>query len=209
MTKKNETPKTIVALNISRLSVHDLIGKTSAIIAAMTGNKSFPSPSPTLATVTSDSTALASAQTVALTKTKGAVAERNVKLAVVVVDLRLLAAYVQGVAIGDPVNAISIIESAGMSVKKPRTTTPKQDLALKHGAVSGIVEVVAKAQGQRTSYEWQWSTDGKTWTSLPTTIQAKTSITGLIPGTTIYVRHAVVTKTGVGDFGQVASMMVQ
>ena len=209
MTNNNEAPKTIVVLGISHLSVHDLIGKTSAIIAAMTGNKSFPSPSPTLATVTSDSTSLASAQTVALTKAKGAAAERNVKLAVVVVDLRLLAAYVQGVAIGDPVNAISIIESAGMSVKKPRTTTPKQDLALKHGAVSGIVMVKAKAQGPRSSYEWQWSTDGKTWTSLPTTIQANTSITGLTPGTTIYVRHAVVTKTGVSDFGQVVNMMVQ
>jgi hypothetical protein len=209
MTTKNEVPKTIVVLGISNLSVHDLIGKTSAILAAMTGNKSFPSPSPTLATVTSDSTALVSAQSVALTKAKGAAAERNVKLAIVVSDLKLLAAYVQGVADGDSATAISIIESAGMSVRKPRQTTPKQDLALKHGAVSGIVEVFAKAQGPRTSYEWQSSTDGKTWTALPTTIQAKTSITGLTPGTTIYVRHAVVTKTGVGDFGQVVSMMVQ
>ncbi len=209
MTTNSKVPKTIVVLGISRLSVHDLIGKTSAIIAAMTGNISFPSPSPTLATVTSDSAALSSAQTVALTKAKGAAADRNVKLAVVVDDLRLLAAYVQGVAIGDPANAISIIESAGMSVKKPKTDTPKQDLALKHGAVSGAVDVLAKAAGPRTSYVWQWSTDGKTWTMLSPTIQAKTSITGLTPGTTIYVRHAVVTKTGVGDFGQVVSMMVQ
>jgi hypothetical protein len=209
MTKKNEVPKTIVALGIGHVSVHDLIGKTSAIIAAMTGNPSFPSPFPTLATVTSDSAALTSVQAVALTRAKGAAAERNAKLAIVVADLKLLAAYVQSVADGGPANAISIIESAGMSVMKPRETTPKQDLALKHGAVSGIVLVLAKAQGPHAAYEWQWSTDGKTWTSLPTTIQAKTSITGLTPGTTIYVRHAVVTKTGVGDFGQVASMMVQ
>ena len=209
MTNNNEAPKTIVVLGISHLSVHDLIGKTSAIIAAMTGNKSFPSPSPTLATVTSDSTALVSAQSVALTKAKGAAAERNAKRAIVVGDLKLLAAYVQGVADSDPANAISIIESAGMSVMKPKQITPKQDLALKHGAVSGVVMVFAKAQGPRSSYEWQWSTDGKTWTTLPTTIQANTSITGLTPGTTIYVRHAVLTKTGVGDFGQVVSMMVQ
>jgi len=209
MTTKNEVPKTIVVLGIGHLSVHDLIGKTTAIIVAMTGNKSFPSPSPTLAKVTSDCTALTSAQAVALTRAKGAAAERNAKLAIVVADLKLLAAYVQSVADGDLANAISLIESAGMSVMKPRKTTPKQDLALKHGAVSGLVLVLAKAQGPRTSYEWQWSTDGKTWTSLPTTIQAKTSITGLTPGTTIYVRHAVVTKTGVGDFGQVVSTMVQ
>ncbi len=209
MTTNNKVPKTIVVLGIAHLSVHDLIGKTTAILAAMTGNISFPSPSPTLATVTSDNTALTSAQAVALTRAKGAAAERNVKLAIVVSDLKLLAAYVQGVADGDLANALSIIESAGMSVKNPGKKTPKQDLALKHGVVSGVVDVLAKAQGPRTSYEWQWSTDGKTWTALPTTIQAKTSITGLIPGTTIYVRHAVVTKTGVGDFGQVASMMVQ
>lgn len=209
MTTKNAVPKTIVVLGISHLSVHDLIGKTSAIIAAMTGNKSFPSPSPALAKVTSDSAALASAQTVALTKAKGTAAERNAKLAIVVDDLKLLAAYVQGVANGDLAHAISIIESAGMSVRKPRTVPPKQDLALKHGVVSGVVEAIAKAQGPRSSYEWQWSTDGKTWTAVPTTIRAKTSITGLTPGTTIYVRHAVVTKNGVGDFGQVVSMMVQ
>jgi hypothetical protein len=209
MTTNNKVPKTIVVLGIAHLTVHDFIGKTSAILAAMTGNISFPSPSPTLATVTSDSTALTNAQAVALTRAKGAAAERNVKLAIVVSDLKLLAAYVQGVADGDPANALSIIESAGMSVKKPGQKTPKQDLALKHGAVSGVVDVLAKAQGPRTSYEWQWSTDGKTWSALPTTIQAKTSITGLIPGTTIYVRHAVVTKTGVGDFGQVVSTMVQ
>jgi hypothetical protein len=175
----------------------------------MTGNTWFPSPSPTLATVTSNSTALVSAQAVALTKAKGAAAERNAKLAIVVGDLKLLAAYVQSVADGDLANAISIIESAGMSVMKPKQITPKQDLALKHGAVSGVVMVFAKAQGPRSSYEWQWSTDGKTWTTLPTTIQANTSITGLTPGTTIYVRHAVVTKTGVSDFGQVVNMMVQ
>jgi hypothetical protein len=209
MTKKNEVLKNIVVLGIANLSVHDLMGKTSAIVAAMTGNAWFPSPSPTLATVTTDSSALASAQTVALTKAKGAAAERNAKLAIVVSDLKLLAAYVQAVADGDLANAISIIESAGMSVMKPKKVSPKQDLALRHGVVSGVVLVFAKAQGPRTSYEWQWSTDGKTWTALPTTIQAHTSITGLTPGATIYVRHAVITKTGVGDFGQVVSMMVQ
>jgi len=204
----NEVLKIIVVLNIGRLTVHDLIGKTNAVLTAMTGNKTFPSPTPTLATLSADNDALASAQAVALTRAKGAAAERNVKRAIVVEDLKLLAAYVQSVANADPPNAISIIESAGMSVQKPKMTTPKQDLALKPGKVSGTVDVFAKAHGPRTAYEWQWSADGKTWTSLSTTVRANTSITGLVPGTTIFVRHAVITSAGVGDFGQVVSAMV-
>jgi len=206
----SQVHKIIVVLNISHLTVHALMAKTIAIITAMTGNKSFPSPSPTLATVTTDNTALSNAESVALTKAKGAAADRNAKRTIVVNDLKLLAAYVQGVAnAADPADAISIIESAGMSVRKPKATQPKQDLSLKQGKVSGEVEVVAKAQGPRASYEWQWSADQKTWNVLPSTLQAKTSITGLTPGTTVYVRHAVVTKTGVGDWSQVVSMMVQ
>jgi hypothetical protein len=207
-TTNKEVPKTLVVLGIGHITVHDLIGKTNAILTAMTGNTSFPSSTPTLATVTSDNTALSNAQSVALTKAKGAAADRNAKRSIVVSDLKLLAAYVQSVADANPADAISLIESAGMSVRKPSTRQPKQDLALKPGKVSGVVEVAAKAQGPRASHEWQWSADGKTWTTLPTTLQAKTSIAGLTPGSTIYVRHAVVTKTGVSDFGQVVSMMV-
>ena len=96
-----------------------------------------------------------------------------------------------------------------MAVKKTVTPKPKQDLALKPGTISGAVNVVAKAGAARASYDWEWSTDQKTWTTLPSTLQAHTTIQGLVAGTTIYVRHRVVTKAGVGDWSQIVSTMVQ
>jgi hypothetical protein len=191
------------------MTVPQLIGKTSSVVTAMTGNKWFPSPSPTLVVVTTDNTALETAQTLAVTKAKGAVADRNAKRAVVLSDLKRLASYVEGVADANPADAQAIIESAGMAVKKTVTPKPKQDLALKPGPVSGAVNVVAKAGAARASYDWEWSTDQKTWTTLPSTLQAHTTIQGLVAGTTIYVRHRVVTKAGVGDWSQIVSTMVQ
>jgi hypothetical protein len=162
-----------------------------------------------LAVVTTDNNALSTAQTLATSKLKGAVADRNAKRVIVVSDLKQLVAYVEGVADANSADAQTIIESAGMTVKKTVTPKPKQDLALKPGPVSGAVKVVAKAAATRSSYEWEWSTDQKTWTALPSTIQAKTTIQGITPGTTIYVRRRVVTKAGVGDWSQIVSTMVQ
>jgi hypothetical protein len=39
-------------------------------------------------------------------------------------------------------------------------------------------------------------------------MQAKTTIAGLTVGTTVYVRHRPVTKTGPGDWSQPVSMTV-
>jgi hypothetical protein len=206
------TPKVhkfVAIVATSKLTVPELIGKTTSVVTAMTGNKWFPSPNPTLAVLTTDNNALEAAQTLAVTKAKGAAADRNTKRAVVLSDLKRMASYVEGVADANPDDAQAIIESAGLSVKKTVTPKPKQDLALKPGTISGAVKVVAKSAGPRTSYDWEWSTDQKTWTPLPSTIQARTTIQGLTAGTTIYVRHRAVTKTGVTDWGQIVSTMVQ
>ena len=49
----------------------------------------------------------------------------------------------------------------------------------------------------KASHEWQYSTDGgKTWTSVQTTLQAKTTVPGLQPGNTVVFRHRAVTKSG-------------
>ncbi len=42
----------------------------------------------------------------------------------------------------------------------------------------GSVKLIAKAVATRASYEWQYSIDQKTWTNAPSTLQAKTVISG-------------------------------
>lgn len=178
-----------------------------AILTAMTGNASFPNPSPPLATVEADLAGFNAAEAAALTRTKGAAQERNVKLVTLRADLDHLTAYVQQVADATPSSAASIIESAGMAVRKVTAHT-KGDVSVAQGSVSGSAKLVVKSVAGRAAYEWQYSTDQKTWLYAPSTLQAKTEVDGLSPGTAYFFRSRGITKTGPGDYTQVVSLLV-
>jgi hypothetical protein len=54
---------------------------------------------------------------------------------------------------------------------------------------------------ERASHDWQYSSDGgKTWISAPSSLQAKTTLSGLTPLTTVMVRQ---------DWDQPVSAVVQ
>jgi hypothetical protein len=53
------------------------------------------------------------------------------------------------------------------------------------------------------------STDQKTWTSLPMTLQAKTGVSGLTAGTTYYFRVQPVTRTGAESWSQIVTLLVK
>jgi hypothetical protein len=188
--------------------VKSVITLSQNIATALTNNPSFPSPNPPLATLQADVAALNVAETAVLSRTKGAVEARNAKLLVVKSDLENLRTYVQTIAhAANPTNAESIIQSAGMMVRKS-TLADKAALAVKAGSVSGTVNLVAKAAATRASYAWQYSTDQKTWTTVPPTLKAKTGIAGLTVNTVYYFRVQPLTKTGVEDWSQIVSFSV-
>jgi len=200
--------RSIAVLKLSP-RIKNVITFAQSLSTAMTGNASFPSPNPTLATFQANITALTNAETAVLARTKGAVQDRNAKLATLKTDLETLKAYVQGVAdAANPTNAASIVESAGMTVRKI-TLHDKPALGVKQGSVSGTVNLAAKAPAHRAAYAWQYSTDQKTWTSTPQTLQAKTGVSGLTAGTTYYFRVQVLTMTGEGDWSQIVSLLVK
>jgi len=198
--------RSIVALKNPR-RVPDLIVYAKKVVTAMTGNPSFPTPNPPLATVESDISELDVAEAAVLTRTKGASANRNVKLAIVRSDMEKLKAYVQETADTNPGTAESVIQSAGMSVKKI-TLHDKAELSVLPGVLPGSVHLVAKAAAHRAAYEWQYSLDGKTWTSLPATLQAKTVAEGLTSATNYSFRVRPVTKGGEGAWSQIISALV-
>jgi predicted phage tail protein len=207
----NTTTKSVrrptIALALPK-SVPALISYAQGIVTRMTGNPSFPSPVPTLAAVTAALADLQTAETAALARTKGAVTARNEKRTVLVAALQQLRAHVQAIADADPTQASSIIESAGVAVRKTPTHTARA-FAAKPGPVSGVAKVTAAAASRRASYEWQYSADGgKTWVTAPATLQARTTIAGLTAGSTVQFRYRAVTKTGEGDWSQPASLMV-
>jgi hypothetical protein len=179
----------------------------SSILAAMTDNASFPTTTPPLATVQTDLAAFNAAEATALTRAKGAAEARNAALQTLHDDLLHLMNGVQAAANANPANADAIIQSAGMAVRKVTLHT-KGPLTVALGTVSGSVKLVAKAVASRACYEWQYSTDQKTWTEVPPTLQAKTEIDGLLTATAYFFRFRGVIKTGTGDWSQVVSLLV-
>jgi hypothetical protein len=175
----------------------------------MTGNPNFPSPIPTLAEFGIAIGDLQSAETLALGRTKGAVTLRNEKRTALVAVIQRLRTYVQSVADLDGTNAASIITSAGFAVRKTPTRTARVFHAAP-GPVSGTADIVAPSAARRASYEWQYSTDGgKTWVALPPTLQAKTSIAGLTPGSSAEFKYRAVIRTGAADWSPAVSLTVQ
>ena len=114
---------------------------------------------------------------------------------------------VQQVADANPATAQSLIEGAGFTIRKT-TSRPKSPIKAEPGGVPGSVKLSAKAVAQRASYEWQYSTDQKTWINAPASLQAKTVITGLTTGTPVYFRFRGVTKAGEGAYSQVVQILV-
>ena len=179
------------------------------VVTDMTGNAAFPTPAPTLAEVTAGITALQTAESAALARTAGAVTARNDRKAELVALLQDLRGYVQKTADANADNSAAIIQSAGIGVKKTPLHKPRV-FAASQGAVSGTVKLVTASAGHRASYDWEYSIDGgKTWVSLPSSLQAKTSVIGLAAGTTVLFRFRAVTKTGVADWSQPVALLVK
>jgi hypothetical protein len=209
MTSQTKSPRRSLASLKLPTKVPALIAYAQGIVKAMTGNPSFPNPQPTIAVVTAAIDDLVAAESAALARTKGAVAVRNEKRIVLVPLLQQLRGYVQTTADANIDNSASIIQGAGLAVRKTAIRPPRGFNA-RPGAVSGTARLVAASAARRSSYEWQYSIDGgKTWVTAPVTLQAKTTVLGLTPGASVQFKYRPVTKTGEGDWSQSVSLIVK
>jgi hypothetical protein len=189
--------------------VADFIAYATGVAHAMTNNPAFPTPVPALSALSAAVSDLQAAETLALTRAKGTAAARNDKRAVVVSLLRQLGGYVQAIADGTPENGATIIQSAGIPVRKV-TVRATRVFGATAGPVTGSAKLTATIAARRASYEWEYSTDGgKTWVGAPSTLQAKTTVTGLPVGTSVLFRYKGVTKTGEGDWSQGLALLVR
>jgi len=200
-------PRSLVSLALPK-TVSALITYAAQIVKASTNNPSFPNPSPTLAALTQAIADLQAAEAAALSRLKGAVQARNDKRLALVQLLELFKAYVQSVADANNETAPTVIKSAGLAVRKAPVRKPHV-FAVKQGATSGTVKISTISAGPRSAYDWQYSTDGgKTWPLMSSTVQAKTSLSGLTAATTVMFRYRTITKTGVSDWVAPLSLLV-
>ena len=208
MSRPSNTQTPIASLNLPR-RVQPLITYARAIVTAMTANPHFPAPTPALAAVTTATDDLQLAETAALTRAKGTIAVRDEKWAALVTVLRQLKGYVQTVVDANVETGTSIIESAGIAVKKIGARKPRV-FAAEQGAVSGAAKLVAPYAGGRAFYAWQYSLDGgKTWLAAPGTMQATTTVAGLTPGASVQFRYRPATKSGEGDWSPPVTLIVR
>jgi hypothetical protein len=206
-TPKKTIHRTIVSLKLPG-RVTDLIARALAIVKALTGNPAYPSPVPALAAITAAIEALQAAHTAALTRTKGTATVRNEKHEALVKLLMQLKSYIQTQADANVENVASLVESAGVGVRKVATRHPRV-FAATVGALSGTAELVAPT-ARRGAYEWEYSIDGgKTWIVAPPTLQSRTTVSGLQPGSTVQFRYRSVVKTGASDWSPPLSLIVQ
>jgi hypothetical protein len=204
----NPAHRIVASLNLPT-KVPALIQYAQNIAKGMTANPAFPTPTPALAAVTAAIAALNAAETATLTRLKGAVSTRNAARAALIMLLRQLGSYIQAIADADPENGASIIESAGIGIRKTPVRAPRVFNATP-GPTTGSAKLVTAAVAHRASYEWETSTDGgKTWVPAPPTLQARTVVTGLPAGTSVQFRYRAVTKTGGGDWSPPVSLLVK
>jgi hypothetical protein len=173
------------------------------------GNPSFPNPVPSAAALKNAGDTLATANAKARHGGPAAVADRDQKRrdAEDLVDQYVI--YVRATVKAqttDPVVAATLILSSGLSIKKV-ARAPKAPLAAKHGRVSTEVDLTARAADRRATYFWEYSLDQKTWTSAPSTLQAKTTIAGLTPGQEYAFRFRVQTRKGMSDYSEVVKLI--
>jgi hypothetical protein len=207
MTTTKTDHRSIVALKLPT-RIQALITYAGGILKAVTGNPSFPTLVPMLATLTAAIAELQTAETAALARTKGAVITRDEKRTALVQLLQQLKGPIQAAADANLESGASIIASAGIEVKKTVVRSPRV-FGAKPGAVTGTAKLVTASGGHRASYEWEYSTDGgKTWVTTPVTLQAKTTVLGLTAGTTVQFRNRPVTKAGEGNWTQPVTLVV-
>jgi hypothetical protein len=157
MSTSQKAKKVLLALGISKISPAQVIANSEHYVLCMTGNAHFPSPSPTLAAVSAQTTVLQNAYTLSLQRTKGSVSAMHVQLDALKLLLKSLVSYVEGIANADPVNAVEIAQSSGIPEKKAAVHTPKT-FSVKLGKVKGSVMLNTKAV-KGGVYIYQMTTD--------------------------------------------------
>jgi len=195
MNNKAKVQKVLVALGLSKLTVPQLIANTRLYVQNMTGNVNFPTPTPTLAAVSAQQAKLEAAYTLSQTRVKGAVSDMHTEQKALHILLKSLATYVEAIANATPEQAVGIIESSGMPVKKPSVHAPKT-FTVKTTATPGEVELNTKAV-KKAIYTYAMTTDPNTatsWVDIIVNNDVKNTHGGLSSGTRYYFRVATTVK---------------
>ncbi len=185
-------------INFSRLNDGNLESATHTILSNLNGNAYFPTPVPSLASVTTASNDFSNALIEAKSGNRAAIAEKNRMRAQLIILLRSLATYVTFAADGD----ITKLLTSGFDISKddqPSDISKPENLQVLNGANSGELEIMVNAVKGAKSYLHEFTTDisaeTPVWNSIATTSRRLT-INNLQPGSKYYCRVGAVGSKG-------------
>jgi hypothetical protein len=192
-----------IKLNFSRLPITQKVAKAQQIVAALTGNSNFPTPSPALTAITTSindlDAAFAGAQ-IARQAAKEKTSTQNEKEDALDQLIAKLAAYVESIAGGNE----ALILSAGMDMRAApvtSTSTPEQPqgLTTTPGDHDGEIDLAWDAVIGAKSYVIDKSGEPATatsWTHAGVSTRSTFTAQGLTSGSRYWFRVAAVNGNG-------------
>ena len=170
---------------LTRDSDSKLVVDSGAIITAMTGNASYPSPNPPLPTVATAREEFITAIEEAMHRDLEKLSVRRAKRSSLVSLLRQLASYVAGYCDGD----MAVLQSSGFPTQKPTREPsgplPKpDDPILRQGPTDGSLRARTTTVLGVYSYNWRvaLASEPTEYVQTAQTTAARVTFTGLTPG---------------------------
>jgi hypothetical protein len=197
-----------VSLGFARKIDTDLIAFTRNVITLMTGNTNYPTPSPTLAVLTTSVNAFEVAVHDALDGGKIAIATRNASRNELLSLLRQLAAYVTGNCKAD---VLALIGSGFNAVKTPAPVgvlPAPQNLRLEYTGMSGELLLKFDRVNNAANYSVQSAENPNgPWEDQDLSTAARVKIGGLTAGKVYWVRACANGSHGASEWGGPATAM--
>jgi hypothetical protein len=216
MAKKQKRPRG--ALKTKRRIATSALPRAKLMEKGLGDNSGlFPNPNPALPVFSNQIVLTDKAQVAVGKGGKGAGAARDVQLGILTGMMDSELVYIQSVAdTGTPDQAVTTLLAGGVEIADFGEHI-KDLLAVTQGPTSGSVDLEAYALallgaliGRKHFFSWEYTLDGKTFLGMPPTPEARTTLTGLTPLTTVGFRVAVtVTKTPMGPWSQVVNFLVR
>jgi hypothetical protein len=196
--------KIFAKLGISLMSVLQKIEKARTIVLLMTGNINFPSPYPTLATITSITNQLDAARLKANSGSKEAATTVHYLEDELDMALKQLAGYVEGIANQNKSTAEEVILSAGMDLRRKYSRSVPEFSAMPTD-MPGCVKLVHQGI-KRGAHEFQMCTDPSNeanWRTIYMGTSGRFVMTKLTPGVVYYFRARSISKDGPSKWSDV------
>jgi hypothetical protein len=204
-------------LKVKRRKTGSVVGRANAMCNGIDNNPSyFPNPNPPTSVMKDQIGVVNKAEDLVRTGTKGSAASRRVQLNVLVGMLETQTNYIQGVADKSPTwdHAVAIIQAGGLVVATV-PTHPVEILKVEKGptllSVTLRANVAALTAGLKGKFffNWQSTVDGKTFVTLPSTPNHKTTVENLIALTNYGFRVSVTDASGIqGEWSQTVYFLV-